>query len=114
MQQVTTIDYAYINTEGQLLGGSYNADFEVTGDIEFNEQVVIDFGKVKKAIKQIIDGKFHGFDHKLWIIDGYSNIDTYDSNLNIEDLVCINLTNEFANTINIFYNPKNTKNGIIM
>lgn len=89
LQQVTTIDYAYINNEGQIVGGSYNADFEVTGDVEANEQVVIDFGKVKSSIKQIIDGKFHGFDHKLWVINGYSNLEVYDSNLDIKDLVYI-------------------------
>jgi len=41
------------------------------------EQVVVDFSSVKKQIKQIIDDKETGFDHKLWFIEKYSNGDWY-------------------------------------
>ena len=56
------------------MGGSYQASFEVGGDVTADENVVVDFSRVKKDLKAVIDGKEVGLDHKLWVINGYSNL----------------------------------------
>lgn len=73
LNNVTAIDYAYVDEEGRMVGGSVNPTIFVSGDIDPVEAVVVDFSSIKKTIKNIIDAKFSGFDHKLWIIDDYSN-----------------------------------------
>jgi 6-pyruvoyl-tetrahydropterin synthase len=72
LNQISVVDHAYINDEGVVVGGSFNPDFIVSGEIDPVEQVVIDFSTVKKDIKHYIDHKESGFDHKLWFIVGYS------------------------------------------
>jgi len=79
LNNITVIDHAYIDNTGAVVGGSYNASFLVSGEVTTNEKVVADFSTIKKDIKLIIDRHsfdltVNGFDHKLWIIDGYSNI----------------------------------------
>lgn len=70
---ITTIDHAYIDHYGDIVGGTIAPAFEVDGDIEVNEQVVIDFSYCKKQIKNIIDDNETGIDHKL-VIGDWSNI----------------------------------------
>lgn len=79
LNNITVIDHAYINDIGNVIGGSYNASFLVSGEVISNENVVVDFSTIKRDIKILIDRhsfdlNVNGFDHKLWIIDGYSNI----------------------------------------
>lgn len=64
---VTTIDYATIDHLGRLVGGSMSPAFEIRGEVDTDEQVVIDFSTCKKQIKSIIDDKVLGIDHKLVI-----------------------------------------------
>ena len=64
---ITSLDYATLDEDGRVIGGSLLIGGTVSGDIEENEQVVIDFGTAKKRIKAIIDDKENGFDHKLVI-----------------------------------------------
>jgi len=71
--QLTVVDHAYIDTIGNVVGGSFNPDFIVTGDVDPVENVVVDFSTIKKDIKRIVDANEDGFDHKLWIIEGFSN-----------------------------------------
>lgn len=81
LNQISVVDHAYIDDTGAVIGGSFNPDFLVSGDIDPVEKVVVDFSTIKKDIKKIIDAKEDGFDHKLWLIVGYSNafaIDTED------------------------------------
>lgn len=73
LNYITCVDHAYIDERGCVVGGSYHPCFEVTGRVEEVENVVVDFSRVKKEIKALIDDKQFGFDHKLWIIDGLSN-----------------------------------------
>lgn len=68
----TNVDHAYIDNEGRVVGGSYRPKFIVTGNVDPQENVVIDFSAVKKAIKASIDDYNTGFDHKLWWIEGTS------------------------------------------
>lgn len=74
LNSLTCVDHAFINDKGQVIGGSYHPNFEVTGQVEEVENVVVDFSKVKKELKAFVDDKENGFDHKLWIISGYSNV----------------------------------------
>lgn len=76
LTQTTVIDGAYIDSHGRLIGASFSPKFLVEGDVEKNEQVVIDFSQVKKRIKELIDHKETGVDHKTWLIDGVSNAST--------------------------------------
>lgn len=66
LNDVTVIDHAYIDGDGRIHGGSYLACFEVTGSVDPTESVVVDFSKIKKNIKAIVDDNLTGFDHKLW------------------------------------------------
>ena len=70
--QLTVVDHAYIDQAGNVVGGSFNPDFIVTGDVDPIENVVVDFSTIKKDIKRIVDANEDGFDHKLWIIKGFS------------------------------------------
>lgn len=72
LNQISVVDHAYIDDKGHVVGGSFNPDFIVSGDIDPVEQVVVDFSTVKKDLKRFIDHKEFGFDHKLWFIVGYS------------------------------------------
>jgi hypothetical protein len=72
LSDLTVVDHAYIDHRGNVVGGSFNPSFFVSGEVDPVEQVVVDFSAIKKQIKQIIDDKEFGFDHKLWFIGGYS------------------------------------------
>lgn len=79
LNDITVVDHAYIDDRGRVVGGSFNPCFEVSGTPDPVEKVVVDFSTIKKDIKDIIDGhsfnfKDNGFDHKVWIIEGYSCI----------------------------------------
>lgn len=76
MNKFTQIDHAYIDEQGRVIGGSYNLSCIVSGPVEEHEQVVIDFSACKKRIKELVDDDAHGFDHKLWIIEGISKYDS--------------------------------------
>ena len=69
LNQITTIDYARLYGEGFnfISGGSVNFGCKVTGDVTDCEKVVADFGSIKKKIKELIDDRETGFDHKLWV-----------------------------------------------
>lgn len=73
LSDISVVDHAYIDDNGNIVGGSFNPSFLVTGEIDPVEQVVVDFSSVKKQIKETIDAREGGFDHKLWFIKGYSN-----------------------------------------
>lgn len=74
LNDLTVVDHAYITEHGDVRGGSFNPSFLVEGEIDPVEKVVVDFSTIKKQLKQFIDDKELGFDHKLWVINGLSNI----------------------------------------
>lgn len=78
LNNVTAIDFAFIDDTGWIQGGSLNPTFLITGKVDPIENVVIDFSTVKKIIKEVIDGKENGFDHKLWYIKGVSEINSFN------------------------------------
>jgi hypothetical protein len=69
---ITSLDHAYIDKEGDIVGGSFAIGAEITGDVEDQEQVVVDFSTCKKQMKAIIDDQDIGIDHKL-VIGPWSN-----------------------------------------
>lgn len=75
LSDLSVVDHAFIDNHGKIIGGSFNPCFLVSGDVDLTEKVVVDFSTVKKSLKEIIDHKQTGFDHKLWIIDGWSKCD---------------------------------------
>lgn len=66
LTNLSCIDMSYVdcNTSGLPVGGSFSPSFEVEGPIDQIEQVVVDFGTIKKLIKQGLDTVL---DHKFWI-----------------------------------------------
>lgn len=82
LNNVTAIDCAYIDNKGMIIGDSINPLFVVSGEIDEAEKVVVDFSTIKKDIKGVIDAKYSGFDHKLWVIKGYSDCIVEDAGLN--------------------------------
>ena len=77
INNISVVDHGYINYRGQIIGGSFNPSFIVTGSVDKTEKVVVDFSTIKKDIKNLIDIHLNdvydnGFDHKIWFIEGYS------------------------------------------
>lgn len=78
LNDITVVDHAFIDHKGRVMGGSFHPSFIVEGSVDDVEKVVVDFSTIKKEIKYQIDKHLHnidrnGFDHKLWIIEGFSN-----------------------------------------
>ncbi len=65
MNNVTSVDMGYVDINGVIQGMSFNPYITVEGPIEADEQVIEDFGSIKKRIKAAIDDKMKGYDHKL-------------------------------------------------
>lgn len=79
LSDVSVVDHAFIDNKGKIIGGSFNPCFLVSGEIDPQEKVVVDFSTVKKSFKEIIDHKETGFDHKLWIIEGWSDCEVIET-----------------------------------
>lgn len=90
LNYLTCVDHAYIDDNGRVVGGSYHPNFLVGGKVDETEQVVVDFSSVKKQIKAAVDDKETGFDHKLWIIPGYSRCewDIWQDQMTIRTPAC--------------------------
>lgn len=78
LNNITCLDHAILTPTGHIVGGSYHVSCLVTGEVVGNEAVVVDFSKIKKQIKGIIDDREVGYDHKLIIIDNFSKMDEYN------------------------------------
>ncbi len=63
LQKVTVLDYAFLCPEMGIQGDSLNVSVEITGELD-HQGFVMDFGRVKKTLKEEIDRRF---DHKLLI-----------------------------------------------
>lgn len=79
LNDLSCVDHAYIDDKGRIIGGSFNPSFEVSGTPDPIEKVVVDFSTIKHDLKEMIDThsftfNHNGFDHKVWIIEGYSNV----------------------------------------
>lgn len=77
LNDVTTIDLAYVCSDGSIRGLSVRPQIKVTGLIDPEEKVVVDFSTVKKFMKAKIDDKELGYDHKLCVpLDALSYVKT--------------------------------------
>ncbi|MCK9369698.1 hypothetical protein M0R04_07300 [Candidatus Dojkabacteria bacterium] len=114
LSNLSIIDHAYVSDTGQVIGGSYNPNFLVSGEVSSDESVVVDFSTIKHDLKfhidkHIFDVETNGFDHKLWIIEGYSKCNFTEA----ESVVTIG-TPAFSGTvpadaIRYIKNPKDLK-----
>jgi 6-pyruvoyl-tetrahydropterin synthase len=80
LNKISVIDHAVLTDYGPL-GGSYNLNVAVSGEVDPHENVVVDFSTIKKDIKKLIDDKEHGFDHKLWVWRGEVLGDNVERNI---------------------------------
>lgn len=72
LRNISVVDCAIVYPDGTIHGHSFHPNFIVTGDVDEQEQVVIDFSRCKKEIKNALDDFDIGYDHKCWLIAGYS------------------------------------------
>lgn len=63
---LTVIDFSVISPMGLIVGNAATLNLEVSGPVDGQEGVVLDFSAGKKQIKELIDG-VGGFDHKCWV-----------------------------------------------
>jgi 6-pyruvoyl-tetrahydropterin synthase len=70
VDNLTVIDFSYLDQHRGLLGESLMVDIELAGDLN-DEGMLFDFGHVKKQIKQIIDNQV---DHKLLVPEFLSDL----------------------------------------
>jgi 6-pyruvoyl-tetrahydropterin synthase len=80
-KNVTILDYAYLDEQHGPKGNSLIVDAEVDGPID-SQGMIIDFGKVKPAVKRIID---EYSDHRLFVTSKQAN--NYQSHLKQDELI---------------------------
>lgn len=85
LNNLSVVDHAYITEHGDVRGGSFQPSFLVKGEMDPVEKVVVDFSTIKKQMKAAIDDKLIGFDHKLWVINGFSTADIFINDLPVND-----------------------------
>ena len=70
VDNLTVIDFAYLDPDRGLVGESWIADVVLGGQLD-DQGMVFDFSSVKRTIKRIIDERV---DHRLVIPRGYSGL----------------------------------------
>jgi 6-pyruvoyl-tetrahydropterin synthase len=67
VRKLCVMDLSYLHPARGLLGESWIVDIELDGSLD-HQGMVLDFGEVKRQVKQAIDGHF---DHKLLVPGSY-------------------------------------------
>jgi len=70
IDNLTVIDFAYLDASRGLVGESWIVDIILGGELD-EQGMVFDFGNVKRTIKRVIDERV---DHRLVIPRGYSGL----------------------------------------
>ncbi|WP_111655724.1 6-pyruvoyl trahydropterin synthase family protein [Isoalcanivorax indicus] len=65
VDNLTVLDFSYLHAKRGMVGESWIVDLELTGDLD-DMGMVLDFGRIKKAVKQALDEEV---DHKLVVPD---------------------------------------------
>lgn len=68
VNDLTVIDFSYLCTQRGMVGESWIVDLTLHGELD-EQNMVLDFGKVKKQVKRIIDDTV---DHKLVVPSEYN------------------------------------------
>ena len=74
VQRLTVLDFAYLSPSRGLVGESWQVDIELDGELD-QQGMVLDFGEIKRTIKQLIDDHF---DHKLIVPADYDGLKVSD------------------------------------
>lgn len=111
INRVTTVDCAILSKWGvqvegmafaEALGFSFNVDVELSGRLDPVENVVVDFGALKKFLKSEIDNLEYGYDHKL-IVPKSLTLPSNDSPLKVivesDGISIINGNNQAPNVL---------------
>jgi len=77
VNDLTVIDFSYLCTKRGMVGESWIVDLTLHGELD-EQNMVLDFGKVKKQVKRIIDDTV---DHKLAVPSEYvkTNVEHIDN-----------------------------------
>lgn len=75
IDNLTVIDFAYLDHHRGLVGESWIADIVLGGELD-EQGMVFDFGNVKRTIKRVIDERV---DHRLVVPAGASCLARGDS-----------------------------------
>jgi 6-pyruvoyl-tetrahydropterin synthase len=95
VNDLTVIDFSYLCTQRGMVGESWIVDLTLHGELD-EQNMVLDFGKVKKQVKRIIDDTV---DHKLVIPTEYAN--THVKHIDGEDYISVSFTCENNQNISI-------------
>jgi len=77
VNQLTILDFSYLHAERGLVGESWHVDIELAGGLD-EQGMVLDFGDVKRQVKQLIDDSF---DHRLLLPADYAGLQAQGNEL---------------------------------
>ncbi len=70
VNQLTVMDFSWLDARQGLLGESWLVDIELQGSLD-EQGMVLDFGEVKRQVKQLID---EHFDHRLLVPEDHPRL----------------------------------------
>ncbi len=95
VNDLTVIDFSYLCTQRGMVGESWIVDLTLHGELD-EQNMVLDFGKVKKQVKRIIDDTV---DHKLVIPTEFAGITS--THIDNTDYIRVEFTSVSGEQINI-------------